>query len=102
MLMSAVLVPELRHCSRQWSNICACSGFSLFLGMSNKQMGVLEEIYLMIKMSSWRQNPRVKSGYSMKKYVRLCMCPMSQIKTNEQVSLGYLQERSSAFFLRSI
>lgn len=70
MLMSAVLVPELLHCSRQWSHICACSGFSLFLGMSNMQMVVLEEIYLMIKINSWRQNPRVESGYSMEKYVR--------------------------------
>lgn len=34
------------------------------------QMVVLEEIYLMIKINSWRQNPRVKSGYSMEKYVR--------------------------------
>lgn len=35
----------------------------------NMQVVVLEETCLMIMMSSWRQNLRVKAGYSMKKYV---------------------------------
>lgn len=99
MLMSVVLVPELLHCSCQWSHICACSGFSLSLGMSNRQMVVLEEICVILVMSSWRQNLRGKSSYSMKKYVRTVYVSSESNKDSEHPSLGHLQERNSALFL---
>lgn len=97
--MSAVLVPELPHCSGQWSHICACSGFSLLLGVSNRQMVIVEEICLMIIMSFWRQTLRGKSSYPMKKYVRTVYVSNESNKDTEQVSLRHLQERNSAFFL---
>lgn len=82
--------------------LLSCRGFSLLLGMSNRHMVVLEEICLKIMMSSWRQNLKGKSHYSMKKYVRTVYVPNKSNKDSEHVSLGHLQGRNSALFLLRI